>query len=104
MSSTMGFFPDSSPAMNAVPFRREALRLDCKPNARSSISFLPLPLVLIYVLGANAQTESRAFFHNGYSRPYLIHRSAQLSPHPAVVFMLGGVGSTAKSASEDFNW
>src|ERR1051326_1072931 len=51
-----------------------------------------------------AQTEVRPFAHNGYSRPYIIHRPANLAAHPAVVFMLGGIGSTAKSASEDFNW
>jgi polyhydroxybutyrate depolymerase len=51
-----------------------------------------------------AQTEVRAFVHNGYSRPYIIHRPAHLGAHPAVVFMLGGIRSTAKSASEEFNW
>lgn len=51
-----------------------------------------------------AQTEVRPFVHNGYSRPYIIHRPAKLGPRPSVVFMLGGIGSTAKSESEDFNW
>lgn len=51
-----------------------------------------------------AQLESRPFVHNGYSRPYLIYRPSHLGGHPAVVFMLGGIRSTAKSASEDFNW
>jgi polyhydroxybutyrate depolymerase len=51
-----------------------------------------------------AQTEARPFVHHGYSRPYLIHRPAPLAAHPAVVFMLGGIRSTAKSASEDFHW
>lgn len=53
---------------------------------------------------ANGQTESRAFAHNGYSRPYIIHRPANSPAHPAVVFMLGGIGSTAKSSSEEFGW
>ena len=62
---------------------------------------------LLLVAGAHrvaAQTDTRPFTHNGYSRPYIIHRPARLASHPAVVFMLGGIGSTAKSASEDFDW
>src|ERR1700679_2971241 len=51
-----------------------------------------------------AQIETRPFVHNEYSRPYLIYRPPHLPAHPAVVFMLGGIRSTAKSASEDFNW
>ena len=53
---------------------------------------------------ASAQTEARPFVHNGYSRPYLVHRPEHVAPHPAVVFMLGGITSTAKSTSEEFNW
>ena len=53
---------------------------------------------------AGAPAETRTFVHNGYSRPYIIHRQANLPSHPAVVFMLGGIGSTAKSASEEFHW
>jgi polyhydroxybutyrate depolymerase len=53
---------------------------------------------------AAAQTETRPFTHNGYSRPYLIHRPSKVVAHPAVVFMLGGIGSTAKSESEEFGW
>ncbi|HTC48564.1 MAG TPA: hypothetical protein VK722_14665 [Candidatus Aquilonibacter sp.] len=52
----------------------------------------------------SAQIETKPFVHNGYNRPYLIYRPAHLAPHPAAVFMLGGIRSTAKSASEDFNW
>jgi polyhydroxybutyrate depolymerase len=90
--------------MNAVRCRRESQLLHRKPKVRLGFSFLSLSALVIYVLGGNAPTESTPFVHNGYSRPYLIHRGAHLSPHPAVVFMLGGVGSTAKSASENFNW
>jgi polyhydroxybutyrate depolymerase len=53
---------------------------------------------------APAQTETRPFVHNGYSRPYLIHRPEHAAAHPAVVFMLGGITSAAKSTSEEFNW
>ena len=51
-----------------------------------------------------AQTETRPFVHNGYRRPYLIHRPAHLAAHPAVVFMLGGIRSTARFTSENYNW
>ena len=61
-------------------------------------------LVMVFAQTLAAQTETRPFVHNGYSRPYIIHRPAHLAAHPAVVFMLGGIRSTAKSASEDFNW
>lgn len=60
-------------------------------------------MLLLSALGS-AQTETRPFTHNGYRRPYLIHRPANVATHPAVVFMLGGIGSTAKSESEEFNW
>ena len=72
-----------------------------RQNAR-----LLLLILLLLAVASNlpAQTEVRPFVHNGYSRPYIIHRPANLGPHPAVVFMLGGIGSTAKSASQDFNW
>ena len=63
-----------------------------------------IALLLAVAQKSPAQAEVRPFVHNGYSRPYLIHRPAHLAAHPAVVFMLGGIGSTAKSASEDFNW
>lgn len=51
-----------------------------------------------------AQMEIRPFTHDGYSRPYLIYRPERLPTHPAVVFMLGGIGSTAQSTSKEFGW
>ncbi|HTS05025.1 MAG TPA: PHB depolymerase family esterase [Candidatus Eisenbacteria bacterium] len=65
---------------------------------------LVLPVLLLLAVSGGAQTETRPFTHNGYSRPYLIHRPANVAAHPAVVFMLGGIGSTAKSESQEFNW
>jgi len=53
---------------------------------------------------AAAQLEARPLSHNGYLRPYLMFRPAHMSPHPAVVFMLGGIRSTAKSEAENFGW
>ena len=50
------------------------------------------------------QPEVHAFVHNGYSRPYLVYNPAHLSADPPVVFMLGGVGSSAKSTAEEFGW
>jgi poly(3-hydroxybutyrate) depolymerase len=61
-------------------------------------------LMMALAQRAAGQTETRPFVHNGYSRPYIIHRSVHLTAHPVVVFMLGGIRSTAKSTSEDFNW
>ena len=51
-----------------------------------------------------AQMQTCALNHNGYSRPYLIYQPAHLSPHPPVVFVLGGIRSTAVSASREFGW
>jgi polyhydroxybutyrate depolymerase len=51
-----------------------------------------------------AQIQSRLFTHNGYSRPYLVYRPARLPNHPAVVFMLGGIRSTAEFAARNFGW
>ncbi len=53
---------------------------------------------------AAAQKDSRPFIHNGYTRPYIVYRPAHLASHPAVVFMLGGIHSTALSESEEFGW
>ncbi len=51
-----------------------------------------------------AQIETRPFAHNGYSRPYLVYKSAHLAPHPPLVLMLGGAGSTAHTTAQDFGW
>ena len=47
---------------------------------------------------------TRPFAHNGYDRPYLIYRPAHLVKDTAVVFMLGGIGSTALFTSKNFGW
>lgn len=51
-----------------------------------------------------AQLVTRPFTHNGYKRPYLIYIPRNLPPHPAVVFMLGGIDSTAKWTAHEFGW
>lgn len=51
-----------------------------------------------------AQLNTRPFMHNGYSRPYLIYRPEHLPAHPAVVFMLGGIRSTAETEARNFGW
>ncbi len=71
---------------------------------RKSFLLFIATLVMVVAQTLAAQTETRPFVHNGYRRPYIIHRPANLAARPAVVFMLGGIRSTAKSASEDFNW
>jgi polyhydroxybutyrate depolymerase len=63
-----------------------------------------IAFILTSIQPAAAQLEARPLTHNGYLRPYLIFRPAHLSPHPAVVFMLGGIRSTAKSEAEDYGW
>jgi poly(3-hydroxybutyrate) depolymerase len=73
-------------------------------NRQKASFLLLLPLLLTVSQSLFAQTETRPFVHNGYSRPYLLHRPAHLPARPAVVFMLAGIGSTAKFASENFKW
>lgn len=63
-----------------------------------------VPLLMLPARNVAAQTETKPFVHNGYSRPYLLHRPAHVAAHPAVVFMLAGIGSTAEFASENFKW
>ena len=54
---------------------------------------------------ADAGTLStHACTHNGYTRPYLVYTPQQHEPHAAVVFVLGGVGSSALSTSQDLGW
>jgi polyhydroxybutyrate depolymerase len=77
------------------------LRMDAK---LSPLLLLSMALLMVVAPLAGAQTETRTFVHNGYTRPYIIHRPANLRSHPAVVFMLGGIGSSAKSTSEEFHW
>ncbi len=62
---------------------------------------------MIYLLGAapaGAQMQTRPFAHNNYVRDYLIYRPPNAGPHPAVVFMLGGITSTAQSTSVEYGW
>jgi len=59
---------------------------------------------LLAAMTCTAQIETRPMTHNGYDRPYLIYRPARLTARPAVVFMLGGITSTAQSASQEFGW
>lgn len=62
----------------------------------SAIAYLVQPLA--------AQIQTHPMNRNGYSRPYLVYKPAHLSPHSAVVFMLGGIRSTAASTARDFGW
>lgn len=56
------------------------------------------------LLHAQAGITTHPMTHNAYSRPYLVYRPATLAPHAAVVFMLGGTGSSARENSEEFGW
>jgi poly(3-hydroxybutyrate) depolymerase len=71
---------------------------------RRNLLLVSTALIIAVAQQSAGQTETRLFVHNGYSRPYIIHRPAQTAALPAVVFMLGGIRSTAKSTSEEFNW
>ena len=91
--------------MNPFKFASKFVRLGTESMIpRNSFLLFIATLVMVVAQTLGAQTETRPFVHNGYSRPYIIHRPAHLAARPAVVFMLGGIRSTAKSASEDFNW
>lgn len=71
-----------------------------------SAAFLKLAAVgaLLTPVASPSQMQTRPMVHNGYDRPYLLYRPAHLPPRPAVVFMLGGITSTAQSASHEFGW
>lgn len=73
------------------------------PATRMLKYLLPL-LITAAAFPSVAQIQIRPFVHNGYSRPYLFYRPAHLPARPAVVFMLGGITSTAQSASWEFGW
>jgi poly(3-hydroxybutyrate) depolymerase len=72
-------------------------------KARQPILLLSVALLALCRTG-KAQLESRPIVHNGYRRPYLIFRPTHLLAHPAAIFMLGGVGSTASSEAVEFGW
>lgn len=75
------------------------------PALRKGLQLLfSTALALAAVQPLWAQLQNRPLVHNGYSRPYLIFRPAQLPPRPAVVFMLGGIHSTAESEAQNFGW
>lgn len=59
---------------------------------------------LVSGLLTQAQMLTRPLSHNGYDRPYFIYRPSKLPSRPTVVIMLGGITSTAESASEEFGW
>jgi polyhydroxybutyrate depolymerase len=58
----------------------------------------------LFCMPAQAQLLSRPLMHNGYNRPYLIFRPTHPAAHPAVVFMLGGIRSTASSEAKKYGW
>ena len=75
--------------------------------ARVRSALYAVNLSVIFLLGAapaTAQMQTRPFAHNSYDRPYLIYRPPNAAPHPAVVFMLGGITSTAQSVSVEYGW
>ena len=81
-----------------VPFDLLYRRMSQQPILLLSVVFLT------FCLTGKAQLESRLIVHNGYRRPYLVFRPTHRPAHPAAVFMLGGVGSTASSEASEFGW
>jgi polyhydroxybutyrate depolymerase len=69
----------------------------------TSRNFLFL-LPLIFLPAASGQLVAHPLTHNGYSRPYLVYTPERLGSRPPVVFVLGGVGSSAKSTAADLGW
>lgn len=83
--------------------------------AKSSRTFRPsINLVFLFCLSLGAAftsaqplvagMEKHPLVHSGYSRPYLLYKPAHLPPHPAVVFMLGGIHTSALATSRNFGW
>jgi polyhydroxybutyrate depolymerase len=67
-------------------------------------ALLSLAVISLLAKPVAAEMETRPLTHNGYERPYLVYKPAHLPLHPAVVFMLGGIRSTARSESQEFGW
>jgi poly(3-hydroxybutyrate) depolymerase len=75
---------------------------------KSSLHHL-LALLAIAVLSASTRAEasgleSHQLAHNGYSRPYLVYTPNHLALRSPVVFVLGGVGSTANANARELGW
>jgi polyhydroxybutyrate depolymerase len=77
--------------------------LDLRKSGKLRNAFLVVASALL-TTATIAQIQIQPLSHNGYDRPYLLYRPAHLSAHPAVVFMLGGITSTAESASREYGW
>ncbi len=94
--------------MNPFKLARNSVKL--LRTGSSAAMLRPISFLFVALLAsttarlAMAQTESRPFAHNGYSRPYIVHHPEHAAVHAAVVLMLGGITSTAKSTSEEFHW
>ncbi|HEY0786376.1 MAG TPA: hypothetical protein VGD62_10925 [Acidobacteriaceae bacterium] len=80
------------------------LSCTCARFSRLILVVLATQLLFLFAAPLRAQLTTRPLVHNGYSRPYLVYRPAQTPPHPAMVLMLGGAGSTAQLTSEEFQW
>jgi polyhydroxybutyrate depolymerase len=52
----------------------------------------------------SGKLEPHPLTHHGYSRPYLVYTPHLVKPHAAVVFVLGGVSSSASSTATDLGW
>jgi poly(3-hydroxybutyrate) depolymerase len=71
---------------------------------RNLLLLSPLVIAAPAALSTAGQLDVHPFAHNGYNRPYLVYTPVHLDPHPPVVFVLGGVGSSARSTASDLGW
>jgi poly(3-hydroxybutyrate) depolymerase len=74
-------------------------------NFRMSVlQFVALVVLTPTVRILAAGLTTHLLTHNGYSRPYLVYTPSEVGRHAAVVFVLGGVGSTATSSAAELGW
>lgn len=102
--SILAFSAQSNPSVEGRVATPRVRILEPATFCRIFFLCISLAVILLCVEPLNAQLGKRPFTHNGYARPYLIYKPAHLPAHPAVVFMLGGVDSTALSESQEFGW
>ncbi len=75
-----------------------------KISARNFIIWLSAVVTSSALHADLGKLASHPFMHNGYSRPYLVYTPRLLSSHPPIVFVLGGVGSSASSTAQELGW
>lgn len=75
-----------------------------KTSIRNFLFFLSAAAIPSTMRAEPGKLVPHPFTHNSYSRPYLVYTPSHLRVHPAVVFVLGGVGSSAASTAQELGW